>query len=227
MRPYDTRRMFDLIDLHTHSHHSDGILPPAELVRLAALRKVQLLALTDHDTVAGLAEAETAAHVSGMAFVTGVEITAGWRGQEIHVVGLGIDPHHEALTAHLAHVVQLRRSRIAAIGERLRRDRTFRDTDPTAAVLAASAVPTRMHVARAIVALGVTKTTQEAFDRWLARGCKGQCRRNGRHWRQPLPPSARRAAMPCWRIRTATSCRPARATTSAASSRTAAARPWR
>jgi 3',5'-nucleoside bisphosphate phosphatase len=165
--------MFDLIDLHTHSHHSDGTVSPTELVRLAAARKVQVLALTDHDTVAGLPEAQGAADAAGMAFVNGVELTAGWRGQEIHVVGLGMNPQHDELTTHLAQVVQLRRERVRAIGERLRRSTAFRDVDPVATVLTAPAVPTRMHVARAIVALGVAETTQKAFDRWLARGCKG------------------------------------------------------
>ncbi len=173
MGSYDTRRMFDLIDLHTHSHHSDGTLAPAQLVALAAQRHVQVLALTDHDTTAGLAEAAAAARDAGMRFISGVEITAGWRGQELHIVGLGVDQENPALKNHLAHLLQLRRSRIAAIGERLRRNSSFRDADPTAAVLASTAVPTRTHVARAIVAQGLAKSTQDAFDRWLGRGCKG------------------------------------------------------
>ncbi|MEO6186723.1 MAG: PHP domain-containing protein [Steroidobacteraceae bacterium] len=165
--------MFDLIDLHTHSHYSDGTLPPAELVALAAARRVQVLALTDHDTTAGLAEAAAAAQSAGMRFITGVEVTAGWRGQELHVVGLGIDAANPQLSSHLAHIVQLRRKRVATIGERLRRSNSFRDVDPTAAVLASAAVPTRTHVARAIMALNLAKSTQDAFDRWLGRGCKG------------------------------------------------------
>jgi predicted metal-dependent phosphoesterase TrpH len=165
--------MFDLIDLHTHSNHSDGTIAPRELVALAAARKVQVLALTDHDTTAGLPEARAAAHEVGIRFVNGVEVTAGWRGQEIHVVGLDIDPAHDGLVTHLAHLVQLRRRRIATIGERLRKSSSFGDKDPTAAVLAGTAVPTRTHVARAIMALGLAKTTQDAFDRWLGRGCKG------------------------------------------------------
>lgn len=165
--------MFDLIDLHTHSTHSDGTIAPRELVALAAARKVKVLALTDHDTTAGLAEARSAAQEAGMQFINGVEITAGWRGQEIHVVGLDIDPLNAGLVAHLAQLLQLRRIRVAAIGERLRRSSSFRDLDPTAAVLESAAVPTRTHVARAIVALGLAKNTQDAFDRWLGRGCKG------------------------------------------------------
>jgi hypothetical protein len=66
MGPYDTREMFDLIDLHTHSTHSDGTVAPAALVALAAARQVKVLALTDHDTTAGLAEAGSAAAAAGM-----------------------------------------------------------------------------------------------------------------------------------------------------------------
>lgn len=173
MDTYDTGQMTDLIDLHTHSHHSDGTVSPAQLVAMAAARQVGVLALTDHDTTAGLAEAEEAARAAAMRFVSGVEITAGWRGQELHVVGLGIDAQHPALAAHLARLVSLRRSRIAAIGERLRKSQCFRDADPVTSVLQSQAVPTRAHVARAIVALGHAGTTQDAFDRWLGRGSRG------------------------------------------------------
>ena len=170
---YDTRLMSGLIDLHTHSTWSDGTLAPAALVQLAAQRKVEVLALTDHDTTLGLDEARAACATAGIGFVTGVEITAGWRGQEIHIVGLSVDPDSPQLQTHLTQLVQLRRDRIVAIGERLRKERRFTDSDFAAQVLATAPVPTRMHVARAMVALGATATTQQAFDRYLGRGCVG------------------------------------------------------
>jgi predicted metal-dependent phosphoesterase TrpH len=165
--------MMELIDLHTHSLHSDGTLAPAELVARAAARGVALLALTDHDTTAGLAEARQAATAAGIRFVDGVEITAGWRGQEIHVVGLGIDPASPPLQAHLATLLAVRRARVAAIGERLRRNPRFRDRDLAAGVLREATVPTRTHLARALVAAGDAESTQDAFDRWLGRGKAG------------------------------------------------------
>jgi 3',5'-nucleoside bisphosphate phosphatase len=165
--------MSGLIDLHTHSTWSDGTLAPAALVELAAQRKLDVLALTDHDTTLGLDEARTACAVAGIGFVTGVEITAGWRGQEIHIVGLSVDPDASQLQSHLTQLVQLRRDRIIAIGERLRKERRFADSDLAAQVLATAPVPTRMHLARAMMALGATTTTQEAFDRFLGRGCVG------------------------------------------------------
>jgi predicted metal-dependent phosphoesterase TrpH len=162
-----------LIDLHTHSHFSDGTLPPAELVAMAAARGISVLALTDHDTTAGLEEARAGAS-DGLHLVAGVEVTAGWRGQEIHVVGLGVDAAEPALQRHLAEVVRRRRERIAAIGERLARQRHFGGRDPAAEVLAAAhQVPTRMHLARALVAAGDANSTQHAFDRWLRRGTPG------------------------------------------------------
>jgi predicted metal-dependent phosphoesterase TrpH len=161
-----------LIDLHTHSHHSDGTLPPASVVEMAVARGVTVLALTDHDTTAGLDEARAAA-AGRLQVIAGVEATAGWRGQEIHVVGLGFDPLNAPLQRHLAAVVQGRRARIAAIGARLARERHFAGRDPAPAILAAAQVPTRTHMARALVDAGDARSTQNAFDRWLGRGRPG------------------------------------------------------
>lgn len=162
-----------LIDLHTHSHYSDGTLPPAELVARAAARSVQVLALTDHDTTAGLPEAREACGSAGIGFVTGVEVTAGWRGQELHVVGLDVDPDAQALRDHLGGIVSARRERVAAIRAKLQRYKRFADLDPARAVLDSPAVPTRTHVARAIAQAGLAKSVQDAFDRYLGRGCQG------------------------------------------------------
>jgi len=163
----------ELIDLHTHSHYSDGTLTPAQLVERAAARGVRVLALTDHDTTAGLAETRQACKAARIAFVTGVEITAGWRGQEIHVVGLGFDEAAPAMRSHLAQLLQLRRERIAAIGARLQRHRKFAGTDPARQVLESGMVPTRAHLARAMVDEGLATSVQDAFDRFLGRGCAG------------------------------------------------------
>lgn len=165
--------MFTLIDLHTHSYCSDGLLAPAALVAAAAARGVQVLALTDHDTTAGLAEAQAACATSGIRFVAGVEITALWRGQEIHVVGLGIDPAQPQLAAHLEAIVSQRRERILAIGEKLRRVPKLAALDLGAQVLREAPVPTRTHLARALVAAGAADTLQGAFDRYLGRGAGG------------------------------------------------------
>ena len=94
-----------LVDFHTHSHFSDGVLAPAELVARAQARGVGTLALTDHDTTAGLAEARTACAAAHIRFVPGVELSASWRGQTIHLVGLEIDEKHAGLQAHASGVL--------------------------------------------------------------------------------------------------------------------------
>ena len=90
------------VDLHCHSTASDGLLPPAELARRAAGNGVDLLALTDHDDIAGLPAARASSEECGIAFVSGVEISIEWEETQIHVVGLDFDPDNEALNDGLA-----------------------------------------------------------------------------------------------------------------------------
>jgi predicted metal-dependent phosphoesterase TrpH len=161
-----------LVDFHTHSHFSDGVLAPAALVERARERGVRTLALTDHDTVAGLAQARAACATAGIRFVTGVELSAAWRGQTIHIVGLGFDPGHAGLQAHLDAVLARRRARIAEIGERLEKRARLPGRE-LAAAAAASGAPTRLHLARLLVERGLARDTQQAFDRWLNRGMAG------------------------------------------------------
>ncbi len=163
------------IDLHTHSLCSDGTLTPSELVAAAALRAVRVLALTDHDTVDGCEEARAASTAAGSAgplFIDGVELTCDWRGREIHVVGLDIDPRHEALQAQLTSVRQLRETRLVAMGQRL--DAAgLPGSALVDQILAESVSATRMHLARALVRSGQAKNTEDAFERWLRRGRPG------------------------------------------------------
>src|SRR5688500_14193174 len=88
--------------LPLRSTASDGMLEPAALVAHVAGHGVKLMALTDHDTVAGVGAAAAAARASGIAFVPGVELSASWRGRSIHVLGLAIDPASPALSHALA-----------------------------------------------------------------------------------------------------------------------------
>lgn len=159
------------VDLHTHSHCSDGRLAPAALVALAAQRGVGLLALTDHDTALGCEEARVACELHGIRFVRGVELTAAWREREIHVIGLNIDDAHRPFEAHCARVLELRRERVTAIAQRLSRAGL-----PGAALAAealAAAAPTRAHLARGLHARGLAGSVEAAFERWLKRGRPG------------------------------------------------------
>jgi len=169
MGGYHKRQMSELIDLHTHSYHSDGVLAPAALVELAAKRKVSVLALTDHDTSVGCPEAAAACAQHGIGFVPGIEFTTGWRGQEIHIVGLGINTEHAAVQARCTELLTLRRARIAAIGELLSRERALGGQNIATDLLQQPGVPTRLHLARELLKRGLARDQQDAFDRWLGR----------------------------------------------------------
>jgi Predicted metal-dependent phosphoesterases (PHP family) len=92
-------------DLHCHSNVSDGLLSPAEVAHRAADRGVELLALTDHDDIAGLREARAAAEARGLRFLDGSEVSVSWRDDaSFHVVGLGIDPANGELFAGLKSI---------------------------------------------------------------------------------------------------------------------------
>ncbi len=155
-------------DLHTHSTASDGTLSPRALVEAAASAGVELLALTDHDTTAGLAEAGTAAAATDITFVPGVELSVDWEGRLLHIVGLGIDPASTTLAAGTARIAKLRDERAAEIDARLAR-RGIEGIGAAAAALAAG-VPTRTHFARALLEAGHVGDLQAAFDRYLGRG---------------------------------------------------------
>ena len=86
-----------IYDLHTHSTASDGILSPTELIHRAIDHKVNVLALTDHDTVSGIDDALKASKNSNLKLIPGIEISAKWEFFEIHVIGLNIDPANEKL----------------------------------------------------------------------------------------------------------------------------------
>ena len=161
-----------LVDFHTHSHCSDGILSPTALVERARTRNVGTLALTDHDTTAGLDEAGAACVAQGIRFVPGVELSANWRGQTIHVDGLQVESAHAGLGEHLAAVRARRRERLAEIGERLEKKARLPGRE-LAAEAGESPSPTRLHLARLLVARGHARDTQEAFDRWLNRDKAG------------------------------------------------------
>jgi predicted metal-dependent phosphoesterase TrpH len=162
----------DGVDLHLHSLHSDGLLTPAQVVDRAAEAGVRLLALTDHDTVAGCDEARARCGASGIASVTGVELSASWRGQTIHVLGFDFDGHAASLQARLREVQELRRARLREIARRLERKHVAAN-ELVARIEASHVVVTRTHLARALVEAGVARSLAEVFKRLLGRGTPG------------------------------------------------------
>jgi len=108
-------------DLHCHSTASDGGLPPAAVVQRAFDQGVTVLALTDHDTTAGLAEAGQAAAKLGLHLINGIELSACYQSQCLHIIGLNIDPQHPVLTQGLAQQQAIRAERAKKIADKLKK----------------------------------------------------------------------------------------------------------
>jgi predicted metal-dependent phosphoesterase TrpH len=157
-------------DLHNHSTRSDGLLSPTQLIELAARTGVDAIALTDHDTVEGLHEAAEAARRHGIGFVPGVEISVSWGDTTLHIVGLQVDPDSTVLREGLNSIRAGRVGRARRIGEALER-LGFANTFESALELAGDErVLSRTHFARHLAERGAVKDTQQAFDRYLAKG---------------------------------------------------------
>lgn len=158
------------VDLHCHSTVSDGWLAPDEVVRRAAANGVELLALTDHDEVGGVALAAEAAREVGIGFVPGVEISVSFAGETIHVVGLAIDPDNPVLLAGLKQVRGGRDARAQAMSAELEKV-GIRDALAGARRFARNpALVSRAHFARHLVASGVMPDVKTVFDHYLEIG---------------------------------------------------------
>jgi len=161
-------------DLHCHSTVSDGLLPPAAVVHRAHANGVELLALTDHDEVSGLAEARATAAELGLAFVDGVEISISWGDdQTVHIVGLGIDPANPALVAGLQQVRSGRDARALNMAAELDKVGIHGAYEGALRHAGNPALVSRSHFARYIVECGYARDTKEVFDHWLAKGKPG------------------------------------------------------
>jgi len=157
-------------DLHNHSTASDGLLTPTQLIELAVRTGTDAIALTDHDNTDGLEEAREAAEHAAIGFVPGVEISVSWGDTVLHVVGLGIDPAAPVLRAGLEAIRSGRMGRAQRIGEALA-GLGFEGTLDAALALATNEkLLSRTHFARHLVERGAVKDTQQAFDKYLARG---------------------------------------------------------
>ncbi len=164
-------------DLHCHSEFSDGTLAPAEVVARARAAGVQVLALTDHDTTAGLAQARAAARDQGIRLVDGVEISVTWDGTTIHMVGLQVRPGDPVLEAGLAGLRAERARRAVEIDRRLAQA-GIPGARAGAAALARGPILSRTHFARYLVQAGHAPSLQAAFDRYLGR--RGRAHVGGR-----------------------------------------------
>ena len=156
-------------DLHCHSTASDGVLTPTEVVLRAHEKGVNVLALTDHDTVAGVAEARQQAETLGMRLINGVEISTLWENRSIHIVALGFDISHEKMTALLAEQAKLREIRAQEIGAKLEKI-GVENAYVEAKKLAGNGEVTRAHYARHLEQIGKVSNDGQAFKRYLGQG---------------------------------------------------------
>ncbi len=159
------------IDLHVHSNASDGTLTPTEVVSLAASLSLSAIALTDHDTVAGVAEAHAAALVMSDAsnplrIIPGAEISAAYNGRDIHILGLFLDTKNNALIKTLNEAVAKREERNEKMAANLRGAGIDITVDKLKAA-EGEAVLTRAHFAKYMTEHGFTKSNKDAFDRFL------------------------------------------------------------
>jgi predicted metal-dependent phosphoesterase TrpH len=156
------------VDLHMHSTASDGAVAPAEVVAAAQRAGLSAIALTDHDTVDGVAAAQAAGASLGVRVIAGVELSAVDDGDEIHVLGLHLS-HPEHMASALEELKESRRDRAGLIVERLN---SFGIPVTLEAVYAAAGggAVGRPHIAKALVAGGWARDFRDAFDRWLGNG---------------------------------------------------------
>lgn len=155
------------IDLHSHTDRSDGVLSPAALLDRAAGAGVTHLSVTDHDTVAGLAEAARAARERGVTLVPGIEISATLHGREIHLLGHGIVPTEPALEAFCVRMTGERADRIRRMVERLAACGVSVPIEEVEAEARGESIG-RPHLARVLVRQGLVGDLSEAFRRYLA-----------------------------------------------------------
>jgi predicted metal-dependent phosphoesterase TrpH len=174
------------IDLHTHTLRSDGVLQPAELVRQAFDAGVRLLAITDHDNLAGYREIRASAGLpQGLELLPGVEINAVvdrrdelWEG-ELHILGFGMDAADDAFEAALAKQRGERRRRFDRILVRLREIGMPVDAEVAQVAPGDDDALGRPTVARALIRAGYAVSVEDAFQRWLAWGMPAYVPRNG------------------------------------------------
>jgi 3',5'-nucleoside bisphosphate phosphatase len=160
------------IDLHAHSNRSDGTFTPTELVRLAAARELDVVALTDHDTTDGLGEASAEGPRSGVEVVPGVEFSAEFDHASVHVLCYWMDVEDEHLQAELRRLREDRYRRGELMVERLRELGVPIEFERVREI-AGRATIVRPHVAQAMVESGVVETEKEAFERYIGDGRPG------------------------------------------------------
>ncbi len=160
-----------MIDLHVHTTASDGQYSPAQIIGKAAEKNLKAIAITDHDTVAGLEEAKQAGRELGVTVVPGIELNITFPTGEFHLLGLGIKQPSKSLINIVETVIKNRNDRNAQIIEKMNQDGVALTAEELQADFPNTVIG-RPHFAAELVKHGVVKTRQQAFDQYLARGRK-------------------------------------------------------
>ena len=163
-----------LFDLHSHTNASDGRLTPSELVERAVQKGVDVLAITDHDSVAGLNEAHQyiATHQLAITLINGIEISSVWENKDIHIVGLNIDPSSPQLMTFIEAQSARRLARAELIAKRLAKHRIEGALEGALALCGDGQI-TRAHFARWLIEQGLANSQQAVFKQSLIRGKPG------------------------------------------------------
>ena len=162
-----------VFDLHCHSTVSDGALAPADVVARAHANGVDVLALTDHDEVSGVAEAALTARSLGMQFITGVEISVTWADQTVHIVGLGVDANHAGLLQGLVDTRSGRAKRAAEMADQLAAAGIDGALEGALEYVGNPQLISRTHFARFLIERGVCRDVPEVFRNYLVEGKPG------------------------------------------------------
>lgn len=162
----------DPVDLHCHTSASDGILSPGELVSLALDSGIQVMAVTDHDTVDGVDEAVKEAEGTGLTVIPGIEFSIDINHGSFHLLGYNIDQHHEPLVQQLEVLEQERSTRVTRILEDLEKHGVYLSEEEVRAE-AGDGVAGRPHVARVMVSQGYGESVRDIFTHYLTPGKPG------------------------------------------------------
>ena len=159
-----------MIDLHSHTHHSDGDRSPAQLFAEAAAKGVTVLSVTDHDTVLGLADCRDASSASGVRFVPGIELSCELHGREVHILGHFIEPRGTPLEGLAADMLDERRERMERMVVKAQGLGFAAVTMERVVAASGGDNLGRPHLARVLVDCGHALSVKDAFDKYLHTG---------------------------------------------------------
>ncbi len=159
-------------DLHMHTTASDGSYQPQELIKKCAEAKLEWIAITDHDTTAGIEEAKSAAADYGMNVINGIELSCVHNGKSVHMLGYGIDPSSKRLQNELKNQQWMRQERLTHMLTQLKMEGISLEEEEVYTYSSNKNVG-RPHLAKALLNKGYVRSVKEAFDLYLAEGKKG------------------------------------------------------